>query len=151
MTKQKWICLNILLIKGHTGSVSIKDYVKFMDFRFCCLFWQSLWLNYSTKQVFQDRNQASEQLELSCNTWCDSSHSYPTLSLIPREFQRRLCKVFSVGYRELPYTWVFIQSKLPWMTPCAAKAQKQQNQLLNFLILKQTFWCWSASREGQQN
>lgn len=80
--------------KGHIGSASIKDGVKFRDFRFCCLFWRSIWLNYSTKQVFQDRNQASKQLKLSCNAWCDSSRSSPTLPLVPREVQEKAVQGF---------------------------------------------------------
>lgn len=88
---QKCIFLSILLEECNIGSASTKDYIKFLDFRFCFLFWQSIWLNYSVIQVFQDRNQISNQLKLSWNTWCDSSHSSPTFPLLPRGGSREGC------------------------------------------------------------
>lgn len=76
------------------GSGSIKS-VKFMDFGFCSFLWQSTGLNYSTKQLFQDRNQASKELKLSCSTWCDTSHTLPPLfHLLSERFRRKLCKIF---------------------------------------------------------
>lgn len=100
------------------GSGSIKDLksVKFMDFGFCSLLWQSTWLNYSTKQLFQDRNQASKELKLSCSTWCDTSHTLsPLFHLLSERFRRKLCKIFFFFFdcRQLLCTQVFFQSIFP--------------------------------------
>lgn len=75
---QYWICQHKRLYKIFGFQVLLLVLTKYLT-------------NYSMKQVFQDRNQISNQLKLSWNTWCDSSHSSPTFPLLPRGGSREGC------------------------------------------------------------